>query len=128
MFWLHRFFCVSFGLLVGCLAVFFLMLGLFAPQSISLGEVVWVLICIPRLHDIGRSGWWVAPPLMAGIVLGIGAALVLKAGQIEAAVGVGALILLGLIAWLGWVWGVAGPNRFGEAPPPGFEVQGKGPG
>ena len=128
MFWLHRINRATYALLAGCVAVFSLMLGLFAPQSISLGELVWVLICVPRLHDIGRSGWWVAPPLVGGIALGVVAALTLTGGRAEIAVAVLALVLFGLIGWLGSLKGEAGANRFGAAPPPGFNVQGAGPG
>jgi uncharacterized membrane protein YhaH (DUF805 family) len=73
-------------------------------------------IGVKRLHDRGRSGWWillfyVAPGILAGAGNGTDADLA------QMILGLGALVLSiwGLVE-LGFLRGTRGPNRFGRDP------------
>jgi uncharacterized membrane protein YhaH (DUF805 family) len=108
------------------------------PESINrvLG-IAWIIIWIHRLHDIGRSAWFVLVPMGLSVVpvliplLGIGNILVLAfngnqeimadpsiPADLEriAMVGIGLLIYLGFSFWIGVKPGDVGRNRFGPAP------------
>lgn len=107
---------------------------------ISLG-LIWpnLAISVKRLHDMGKSGWFVAIPYGIGIVLGIGAtgnmiaAIVANGGSAEdfesnpsavlalMAPAMGLLALSGLIGlafliWIGAVDSQPGANKYGPNP------------
>ncbi|HWU79595.1 MAG TPA: DUF805 domain-containing protein [Caulobacter sp.] len=89
-------------------------------------EIVLLFICIPRLHDVGRSGWWAGGVMLAEIAVAFAAPFVL--GDVEAAavaMGVVVLVLIGLLAWLGAMRGQAEVNRFGPPPSPGLWFKSK---
>ena len=76
-----------------------------------------------RLHDRGKSAWWLL--VFAGVPMLLGAvrALVeISSPGADGPAGVVALISLGFSIWalveLGIMKGVVGPNRFGEDPLP----------
>lgn len=67
-------------------------------------DLALIVVAIARLHDIDRSGWW-----LAGIA-GIGSAAVWAI--------LGPLYVLSLILWLALLFwpGTFGPNRYGAHP------------
>ncbi len=76
-----------------------------------------------RLHDRGKSAWWLLVFSGVPMLLGVLRALVeLSSPDAEGPAGVVALVSLGFSIWalveLGILKGVAGPNRFGEDPLP----------
>ena len=84
------------------------LIAILFPTVGPVSEGVLLIACVPRLHDIGRSGWLVVGPLlidMAGWRLGF---------QIS---------LINLVIWLGIVRGDPAPNRFGAPPPPGLQLK-----
>jgi uncharacterized membrane protein YhaH (DUF805 family) len=91
---------------------------------VSLGFAVPQLaVGIRRLHDIGRSGWWLGAPLLAIvsiIVVSLGMMGVESTkGGIDGALLFGGLVITGWsILLLVWACqrGTAGPNRFGADP------------
>ncbi len=89
----------------------------------SVGEVVLVLVAVPRLHDIGRSGWWVLAGFGVEIVGVVVALVALPLEQADAVLGVVTLVILGLVIWLGAIPGGKGPNRFGEPPGRGLSFK-----
>lgn len=123
---------VLFGLIVGVVAAILdSALGLRVARSNSgpiAGLVSLALLCpqlavgVRRLHDIDRTGWWLALPVAFGMAIGA----TIAAGLFGGLGGGGAALLgiLGLAAFafavLLLVWacsrGTAGPNRFGPDP------------
>jgi uncharacterized membrane protein YhaH (DUF805 family) len=80
---------------------------------IPLGEVLILLIGVPRLHDVGRTGWWAGGVL---IVFELVAVLTLfKSIPLEVAGGV-YVVFFGLVILLGAWPGTPGPNKFGNRP------------
>lgn len=92
----------------------------FTEQRIP-GEVALIFACVPRLHDIGWSGWWVAAMILGEIVSVVAGLLLVPLGQGELLIGAYLLLLLGavLIA-LGLVPGQRRANRCGRPPGPGL--------
>jgi hypothetical protein len=41
----------------------------------GIGEWIYLIVCVPRLHDIGRSAWWFAVWVLLEVVAGALAAL-----------------------------------------------------
>lgn len=84
------------------------------------GELVLIFVCVPRLHDIGRSGWWVLAIVLGEIVAVVVALTLVPLDQVDVAIGLFVLMLGIVLAVLGFVPGQPGPNRFGEPPAPGL--------
>ena len=84
-------------------------------------EVPFMFLLVPRLHDLGYSGWW-ALSLFALEIVFIGIGLMVSGSE-------GILILGGLfaiVALLGLIVvallpGEDGTNRWGDPPPPGIQ-------
>lgn len=87
-------------------------------------EVVVVVLAVPRLHDLGRSGWWSTLFIAGQMVLvawalgtGVNAETLLMASGLYTLASLGALIVLGLMP------GQKAANRFGPPPRRGFQWQ-----
>jgi uncharacterized membrane protein YhaH (DUF805 family) len=107
----------TYWLSAAIVAALLLAIALIAPSQVKISEVVLVILAVPRLHDIGRTGWWV----MAGVALEVvGLIVALFVLNSLAATGLVSLGVLGLMAWLGAIPGEDGPNRFGPKPGPGL--------
>ncbi|MDB5465739.1 MAG: hypothetical protein JWQ46_501 [Phenylobacterium sp.] len=76
--------------------------------------VVLALVQARRIHDFGRTGWWA---LLAAVAPAAALPLMMVT-SLEAALGVGLLLELALIVWIGVIPGDADENRFG--PPVAF--------
>jgi len=97
------------------------------PKPPAIAEVTALLIAIPRLHDIGKSGWWAGAAILGEIVVVIGA-LMLATGNggadfILMAGGLYVFVILALMIVLGCIRGQEGVNKYGEAPPPGVSLK-----
>jgi uncharacterized membrane protein YhaH (DUF805 family) len=83
-------------------------------------EVAVAFLTVPRLHDIGRSGWWLLT-LLAGEFLAVaigwqgGEHGILLAGGLFAFFALMVLVVIALIP------GEPEANKWGEPPSPGFE-------
>jgi uncharacterized membrane protein YhaH (DUF805 family) len=81
-----------------------------------IGEAMLILLCVPRLHDLGKSGWWVLIPLgieLVAIVVAIAVSSTEDAGIVFGAV---FLAVSGFIVVLGLIPGQPHANRFGDPP------------
>jgi uncharacterized membrane protein YhaH (DUF805 family) len=92
---------------------------MFMEKPPKVQEILLIFLAVPRLHDIGRSGWLALPPLILEVVGVIACVAYLPPESAQVAFGVIALVLAGLMILLGIVPGDPMPNRFGEPPPPG---------
>jgi len=83
-------------------------------------EVLFVIIGVPRLHDLGRSGWWMAAVIGLELV-GIGLTVALFPFA-DLLVGAGLTVFAMLLAMivLGLIPGEASTNAFGDVPAPGL--------
>ena len=92
------------------------------PPKVS--EVVIVIVAVPRIHDLGRSGWWLLVPFgveVAALVVAIAARL--PEQEVYVLFGAVAALILVVIVSLGLIPGQTNANRFGEAPPPGLQFK-----
>ena len=77
-----------------------------------------------RLHDRGKSGWWLLPfyaiPLVISLVLSAFQSETPESSPFTAGLAILALIELGLIGWglveVGFIRGTRGANRYGPDP------------
>jgi uncharacterized membrane protein YhaH (DUF805 family) len=108
----------------------------YVTAALALCTIVWIFsptgpyfsvftmfICVPRLHDIGRSGWF---------ALGFSSAEIELATQLfpyrpppfievpTAGTMVLAAVVVGAFIWLGVIPGQPGANKFGPPCPPGL--------
>jgi uncharacterized membrane protein YhaH (DUF805 family) len=89
------------------------------------GETFFIFVCAPRLHDLGRSGWWIVFLVICESAAAIAIMTWLPQMGISAraATGLGALAALVVLYLpaiiLLFISGQRGPNRFGDAPAPG---------
>ncbi|WP_448664995.1 DUF805 domain-containing protein [Sphingomonas sp. CJ20] len=76
---------------------------------------------VPRLHDLGRTGWWAALPLgCAAIVLILGSLWIVPRPVVLAAFVVLGSAFLAWLVVLGILPGQPGRNRFGPPPRSGY--------
>jgi uncharacterized membrane protein YhaH (DUF805 family) len=81
-----------------------------------------IAIGIPRLHDIGRTGWLVGVAILAEIVVLVGVAVAgASVDTIYVAAGFVFLRISALGIWLGIIPGQAETNKWGD--PPGPDIQ-----
>jgi uncharacterized membrane protein YhaH (DUF805 family) len=89
-------------------------------------EMAMLVIGVPRLHDIGRSGWIVGAVILAEVMIVVG---ILLAGAsvdtLEIAGGVIVLAVAALGIFLGIIPGESGPNKWGEQPGRGVQFRRK---
>ena len=85
------------------------------------------LLCVPRLHDIGRTGWIALAAFIAGVLLSDGLTRLFGAGQLTLGVPLAEALLSGgflavFLVSLGVIPGQPGANRYG--PPSDWRVGG----
>ena len=84
-------------------------------------ELMMISVGVPRLHDIGRSGWIVVGAIGIEIVVVFGALFAgASADDLELTSGVVFLVIAALGVWLGAIPGQAQPNKWGDPPLPGI--------
>jgi uncharacterized membrane protein YhaH (DUF805 family) len=98
-----------------------------ATRPAGVSEIVIILLMVPRLHDIGKSGWWAAAMILGEVgVVGLAAwaAIALKNDEIlPIASGLFVLVALVLLLLLGCIRGQPGSNKWGAPPPPGLSLK-----
>jgi uncharacterized membrane protein YhaH (DUF805 family) len=86
----------------------------------AIGEFLLLLICAPRLRDTGRSLAWIGYIFLGEIAVAIAALVTLPLKTAMVPINLYGLFVTVMLIWLGCIRGEAGPNRFGEPPPPGI--------
>jgi uncharacterized membrane protein YhaH (DUF805 family) len=108
-------------------------LGLFVLTAIAvalsvfgkhagIAEIVLFYLCVPRLHDIGLSGWWFGGALLLEIAVAAGTLLLLPLSEFPACFGFFGLAAVCALIWLGAKRGDPNANRFGEPPSAGLSL------
>lgn len=107
------------------LAIFVAVVAVLVSVSSKPGptEVIAAFIVIPRLHDIGRSGWWYVAIVMVEIAMVVGGFQLggIEGGQMAAGI-FAILALLGLML-LALIPGQPMANRWGYPPDPGISFK-----
>jgi len=95
------------------------------PAVGPVSEAVLVIACVPRLHDIGRSGWLVVGPLLIDMAGSIAPSLLPSPPSAAwgIAILVAEVVIIGLVIWLGAVRGDPAANRFGPPPATGLQLR-----
>jgi uncharacterized membrane protein YhaH (DUF805 family) len=109
----------TYWLCIGVVATFYAAIIMFAQKPPAIGEVVLLFVCVPRLHDIGMSGWWAGGAIIGEIAVLIAAYALLPLSEVLIAAGVFVLVVIAAMILLGLKAGDPGANRFGDPPPPG---------
>ena len=110
-------------LTLGIVAALYAIINMMSSKQVAVSEVALVFLCVPRLHDIGKSGWFV----LVGVAIET-AALVLGYSffSLEVAktiAGIAVLVIAGLLIWLGIQRGDPNSNQWGEPPAPGLHFK-----
>ena len=102
--------------ILGGIIAFVVLVAMFGARPPRVGEGLLIFLCVPRLHDLGRSGWWVLIPL--GIELAaVAVAIAVFAGDEAMVILTGAfLVVAGFVVVLGLIPGQPQANRFGKPP------------
>ena len=108
----------TYWLLLGIVAAIFAALVLAGAKPPAIGEMLVIILCVPRLHDIGWSGWWAAAIIVVEVLVLVGAALVLPMDDLLIVAGVYVFGVAGFLVFLGLIPGQATSNKFGERPAP----------
>ena len=113
----------TYWLSLGIVVVIYALLIAFTTKPPAIAEVLMILLGVPRLHDIGRSGWWIALLFVFEIAaVGIGFML-LPLAMVMIVAGLVLFIMLIAMGILGCIPGDSGPNVFGEPPGPGVSFK-----
>jgi len=108
---------------LGVLVLLYAVLNFVSSKPVPVSEVVLVFLCVPRLHDLGLSGWFVLAPIGLEIAAAVLGFALLPMDQVMVLLGaVTVLIGLGLLV-LGALPGEPQANRFGEVPTRGLQFK-----
>ena len=110
----------TYGALLGFAVAIYIVLISFMEKPPG-AEVPFMFLLVPRLHDLGYSGWW-ALSLVALEIVFLGSVL-LMGGSEAILIWSGLFViaaLLGLIV-VALIPGEKGSNRWGDAPPRGIQ-------
>ena len=106
---------------------YWLWLGIFAALGVLMAfvlekqagyvsEFVLAIICVPRMHDIGKSGKIIAALLAIYFVVAFGLVFLIDINSYLIAFGVINVIIAGLLIWLGIIPGQEEANAYGNPP------------
>jgi uncharacterized membrane protein YhaH (DUF805 family) len=107
-----------------CLVVYAI-LNAASSETVAMSEVVLVLLSVPRLHDLGRSGWWAAIPIGVEFAAVILAFVLLPFETMSVVAGIITLTIAIFLIALGMLPGQPQANRFGDPPAPGLDLWGR---
>jgi len=102
-----------------CLGILVAAVGIMSVAGIRpprIGEAMLILMCVPRLHDLGKSGWWVLIPISIELVAIVIAIAVFSTENAYTVFGIVFLVVAAFIVVLGLIPGQPRANRFGDPP------------
>jgi uncharacterized membrane protein YhaH (DUF805 family) len=107
----------TYWMCLGASVLVYAALNVMNSGSVKVSEVLLILMCVPRLHDLGRSGWWA---LMI-FLIELSSVFLAPKGDVFIALGVAMLVIMALLVVLGILPGQPRANRWGEPPEPGVQ-------
>jgi len=117
----------TYFLCLGVVIVGYILLLALVSKPPRIAELLALLIAIPRLHDIGKSGWWAGAVILAELIVVLTAlpfALAAKQTDILLiASGLFIIAVVGLMILLGCIRGQEDVNKYGEPPPRGISFK-----
>jgi len=113
----------SYWAIVGAALAAILVSALVFRRPLPAALVVMLVAAIPRLHDLGRTGWWAGGVFIALMALFFGGGFVIPPQAYQNTLGVAVLALPVLLSALGGLPGQAADNRFGPQPPRGVKLK-----
>jgi uncharacterized membrane protein YhaH (DUF805 family) len=115
--------CATYWLWFSLCGAFVVALNIMGSKHGAPGEVILVFLCVPRLHDIGLSGWYVLIGFgieLAGLVIGLA---FFPLDQAMDVIGLAVILIAVLMMWLGCVRGDPRPNKWGDPPGRGLNFR-----
>jgi uncharacterized membrane protein YhaH (DUF805 family) len=100
--------------ILGGMVVFVIAVAAFGVRPPRIAEGLLIFLCVPRLHDLGRSGWWVLIPLGVEVVALVTAFSAFSADDAPMIFGGAFLVIAVVVVVLGLIPGQPHANRFGE--------------
>ncbi|MFT4255267.1 MAG: DUF805 domain-containing protein [Caulobacter sp.] len=113
----------TYWVIVGVAIAAALISGIVFKRPMPAAQVVLLIAAVPRLHDLGRSGWWAGGFFIIETALIFGGGFILPPQAYQSALGLVVLLLAGLLVWLGALPGKSAENRFGPPPPKGLSFK-----
>ena len=95
-------------------------IGLIMHSPFQGAPLLLLIIAVPRLHDIGKSGWWALGVLAVEFLAGMAIGKFLPPEQLLSAITATALVVVALAILLGCLPGQGEPNRYGPVPASGL--------
>jgi uncharacterized membrane protein YhaH (DUF805 family) len=102
--------------ILGGMVVFVIAVAAFGVRPPRIAEGLLIFLCVPRLHDLGRSGWWVLIPLGVEVAALLAVFSAFSADDAPLIFGGIFLVIAVVVVVLGLIPGQQHANRFGEPP------------
>ncbi|KQY28765.1 hypothetical protein ASD38_14040 [Caulobacter sp. Root487D2Y] len=116
----------TYWLSLGVIGVLIAITVLVFHTQVKISEILLIWVCVPRLHDIGRSGWIAGGVFLTEIVVAVGVVFLIPDPDMSAAgLGVVVLVIAALLIWLGCIPGHRTTNAFGDPPGRGIGIRPK---
>jgi len=120
-----RFNRATYWALMGLALVLTALLIAVTGADLRVPEYVWALLCIPRLHDIGKSGWFFLIAIAVEIFGTVVSLSMLSGDAVVVGLGITALLVVAPMVLLGLIPGDPQANRYGPPPLPGVAFRAK---
>jgi len=101
---------------LGLMVVFVIAVAAFGFRTPRIAEGLLIFLCVPRLHDLGKSGWWVLIPLGIEVVALVAAFSAFSGDEAYMIFGGVFVVIAVVVVVLGLIPGQPHANRFGELP------------
>ena len=102
--------------ILGGMVVFVIAVAAFGVRPPRIAEGLLIFLCVPRLHDLGRSGWWVLIPLGVEVAALLAVFSAFSTDDAPLIFGGIFLVIAVVVVVLGLIPGQPHANRFGEPP------------
>ena len=106
----------EYWLALGIIVAFLIVVSVLGVRPPQVVELMLIFLCVPRLHDLGKSGWWVCIPLAIELVGAVAAFASFSVDEAYVVFGGVMLVVVGCVVVLGLIPGQPNANRFGDPP------------